>query len=259
MTSASAATSGACRTSWARPTPTPPSAWPTPRARTTSPPCRTWCWPRAACWPAQGRQRRPDRLCHRPARRLADHQRPLRRAAGRPAQDHGGLCRRGQRLRRQASGQGQAGPPAADRPRHRGRLRLQAAVLLRPGRRTEAPDFTGSPPAAGQGLEWAGHAPSRSADGATRLLVNSHQPYTGPVAWYEAVVESGQGWHVAGGFFPGAPFMLHGHNATLGWANTVSKPDLVDIYRLTINPRTRTSTAWTASGRTSTSAMPPCA
>ena len=50
------------------------------------------------------------------------------------------------------------------------------------------------------------------------------------------MVESGEGWHVAGGFFPGAPFMLHGHNANLGWANTVSKPDLVDIYRLTLNP-----------------------
>ncbi|HZL00808.1 MAG TPA: acylase [Caulobacteraceae bacterium] len=79
-------------------------------------------------------------------------------------------------------------------------------------------------------------APSRSADGATRLLVNSHQPYAGPVAWYEAVLQSGQGWHVAGGFFPGTPFMLHGHNAHLGWANTVNDPKLVDIYRLTINP-----------------------
>ncbi|WP_374348879.1 acylase [Phenylobacterium sp.] len=79
-------------------------------------------------------------------------------------------------------------------------------------------------------------APSRSADGATRLLVNSHQPYSGPVAWYEAVLESGQGWHVAGGFFPGSPFMLHGHNAHLGWANTVNKPDLIDVYRLTLNP-----------------------
>ena len=79
-------------------------------------------------------------------------------------------------------------------------------------------------------------APSRSADGATRLLVNSHQPYTGPVAWYEAVLDSGEGWHVAGGFFPGSPFMLHGHNAHLGWANTVNKPDLVDVYHLTINP-----------------------
>ena len=79
-------------------------------------------------------------------------------------------------------------------------------------------------------------APWRSADGATRLLVNSHQPYAGPVAWYEAVLESGEGWHVAGGFFPGSPFMLHGHNAHLGWANTVNDPKLVDVYRLTINP-----------------------
>jgi len=79
-------------------------------------------------------------------------------------------------------------------------------------------------------------APSRSADGATRLLVNSHQPYTGPVAWYEAVLQSDEGWHVAGGFFPGSPFMLHGHNEHLGWANTVDSPDLADVFRLIINP-----------------------
>lgn len=94
--------------------------------------------------------------------------------------------------------------------------------------KTPAPDK--SPPKGSNGLAVA---PSRSADGATRLLVNSHQPYEGPVAWYEAVLESGEGWHVAGGFFPGSPFMLHGHNATLGWASTVNKPDLVDVYKLT--------------------------
>jgi acyl-homoserine-lactone acylase len=79
-------------------------------------------------------------------------------------------------------------------------------------------------------------APSRSSDGATRLLVNSHQPYTGPVAWYEAVIETKQGWHVAGGFFPGSPFMLHGHNAHLGWANTVNNPNLSTVYQLKIDP-----------------------
>jgi acyl-homoserine-lactone acylase len=79
-------------------------------------------------------------------------------------------------------------------------------------------------------------APSRSSDGATRLLVNSHQPYIGPVAWYEAVIETKQGWHVAGGFFPGSPFMLHGHNAHLGWANTVNNPNLSTVYQLAINP-----------------------
>jgi acyl-homoserine-lactone acylase len=80
-------------------------------------------------------------------------------------------------------------------------------------------------------------AASKSADGATRLLVNSHQPYLGQVAWYEAVLDSGEGWHVAGGFFPGAPFMLHGHNAHLGWANTVNGPNLSTVYRLEVNPK----------------------
>jgi penicillin amidase/acyl-homoserine-lactone acylase len=79
-------------------------------------------------------------------------------------------------------------------------------------------------------------AASKSADGATRLLVNSHQPYVGPVAWYEAVLDSGEGWHVAGGFFPGSPFMLHGHNAHLGWANTVNDPNLSTVYELAVNP-----------------------
>jgi penicillin amidase/acyl-homoserine-lactone acylase len=86
------------------------------------------------------------------------------------------------------------------------------------------------------GSNGAAVGPRRNADGATRLLVNSHQPYAGPVSWYEAVLQSDEGWHVAGGFFPGSPFMLHGHNEHLGWANTVNNPDLADVYRLTINP-----------------------
>ncbi|MDE3116324.1 MAG: penicillin acylase family protein, partial [Pseudomonadota bacterium] len=96
---------------------------------------------------------------------------------------------------------------------------------------------TGGKPAPEIGSNGAAVAPSRSADGATRLLVNSHQPYSGAVAWYEAVLQSQQGWHVAGGFFPGSPFMLHGFNEHLGWANTVNAPDLVDLYRLKINPK----------------------
>jgi acyl-homoserine-lactone acylase len=86
------------------------------------------------------------------------------------------------------------------------------------------------------GSNGAAVGPRRNADGATRLLVNSHQPYAGAVSWYEAVLQSDEGWHVAGGFFPSSPFMLHGHNEHLGWANTVNDPDLADVYRLTINP-----------------------
>jgi penicillin amidase/acyl-homoserine-lactone acylase len=80
-------------------------------------------------------------------------------------------------------------------------------------------------------------APSRSDDGYTRLLVNSHQPLTGPVAWYEARVKTDEGWDMAGSTFPGAPVILHGHGPTLGWASTVNKPDLVDVYQLTLNPK----------------------
>lgn len=79
-------------------------------------------------------------------------------------------------------------------------------------------------------------APRRSADGATRLLVNSHQPWTGPVAWYEAHVKSEEGWEAVGGLFPGAPVILHGHNRRLGWAHTVNRPDLVDVYALAMHP-----------------------
>lgn len=79
-------------------------------------------------------------------------------------------------------------------------------------------------------------AANRSAERATRLAVNSHQPYAGPVAWYEVVLQSEEGWHMAGGVFPGAPVVGHGHNENLGWANTVNHPDLTDVYSLTVNP-----------------------
>ncbi|MEM1086941.1 MAG: acylase [Pseudomonadota bacterium] len=79
-------------------------------------------------------------------------------------------------------------------------------------------------------------APTRSTDGTTRLLINSHQPMTGPVAWWEAHTISEEGLDITGGLFPGTPVILHGFNQHLGWANTVSKPDLTDIYRLEVSP-----------------------
>ncbi|MBY0520125.1 MAG: penicillin acylase family protein [Sphingomonas sp.] len=78
-------------------------------------------------------------------------------------------------------------------------------------------------------------APKRSADGFTRLVSNSHQPYRGGVAWYELVVHSKQGWDFAGATFPGAPYPLLGHNKILGWTNTVNRPDLIDIYKLVLD------------------------
>jgi penicillin amidase/acyl-homoserine-lactone acylase len=79
-------------------------------------------------------------------------------------------------------------------------------------------------------------APPRSADGWTRLVVNSHQPWEGPVAWYEAHLRSDTGWEMAGGLFPGTPLVLHGHNRHLGWAHTVNEPDLIDVFELELDP-----------------------
>jgi len=78
--------------------------------------------------------------------------------------------------------------------------------------------------------------PSRTANGETFLNVNSHQPWDGPVAWYEAHLHSEEGWDMTGGTFPGSPLLFLGHNRHLGWAHTVNSPDLIDTYVLDINP-----------------------
>src|SRR5690606_16696062 len=44
------------------------------------------------------------------------------------------------------------------------------------------------------GSNTLGVSNKRSADGGTYLAINSHQPYTGPVAWYETHLHSEDGW-----------------------------------------------------------------
>uniref|UniRef100_UPI0035CBFDBE penicillin acylase family protein n=1 Tax=uncultured Sphingomonas sp. TaxID=158754 RepID=UPI0035CBFDBE len=91
-------------------------------------------------------------------------------------------------------------------------------------------------PATGEAMPNGSNAfvvgPKRSADGFTRVVSNSHQPWKGPVAWYELSVQSGTGWHFSGATFPGVPFPVLGHNEHLGWTNTVNRPDLTDVYKL---------------------------
>jgi acyl-homoserine-lactone acylase len=80
--------------------------------------------------------------------------------------------------------------------------------------------------------------PEKSAadgNGPTTLISNAHQPLRGGVAWYELVVESEEGWHFAGANFPGSPFPFLGHNRHLGWTNTVNRPDMTDVYELTLD------------------------
>ncbi len=110
---------------------------------------------------------------------------------------------------------------------------------LRPESAGALPDAPNVTPAGAAALEKGSNAfaiaPSRSADGATRLVSNAHQPWSGGVAWYEAVVHSDEGWDFAGALFAGSPFPLLGHNRTLGWTNTVNRPDLIDVYELNLD------------------------
>ena len=80
---------------------------------------------------------------------------------------------------------------------------------------------------------------NKTSDGKTRLVINSHQPLEGPVAWYEAHISSDEGWNMMGGLFPGAPFVFVGFNESLGWGMTVNGPDLTDAFKLTINPENK--------------------
>jgi len=78
--------------------------------------------------------------------------------------------------------------------------------------------------------------PSRSANQATRVCINSHQPWTGPVTWYEAHLISEEGQNLYGGLFPGSPVIFLGHNENIAWGHTVNQPDLVDVFKLELNP-----------------------
>ena len=79
-------------------------------------------------------------------------------------------------------------------------------------------------------------SPLRTADGGTYLAVNSHQDWEGPTTWYEVHIHSEEGWNTTGATFPGVPAVIHGHNEVLGWAFTVNKPDLADVFVMELNP-----------------------
>jgi acyl-homoserine-lactone acylase len=74
--------------------------------------------------------------------------------------------------------------------------------------------------------------PSRTTTGESFLGINSHQPLDGPVAWYEAHLQSDEGTNILGGLFPGGLCIFLGVNEHLGWAHTVNNMDKIDVYKL---------------------------
>jgi len=77
---------------------------------------------------------------------------------------------------------------------------------------------------------------NKTSTGESFLAINAHQPQEGPVAFYEAHLQSEQGWNMLGGLFPGGCLIFHGTNENLGWAHTVNYQDKIDVYQLEINP-----------------------
>ena len=77
---------------------------------------------------------------------------------------------------------------------------------------------------------------NRTSNHKTFLAINSHQPLSGPLSWYEVHLHSAEGWNMLGGTFPGGVTIFHGVNDSLGWAHTVSFADMDDIYQLRMHP-----------------------
>ena len=77
---------------------------------------------------------------------------------------------------------------------------------------------------------------TKTTTGENFLAINAHQPQEGPVAFYEAHLQSEQGWNILGGLFPGGCLIFHGTNENLGWAHTVNYQDKIDVYQLEMNP-----------------------
>ncbi len=78
--------------------------------------------------------------------------------------------------------------------------------------------------------------PSRTTTGEAFLAINAHQPVEGPTAFYEAHLQSEEGWNMLGGLFPGGCLIFHGTNENLGWAHTVNNQDKIDVFQLEMNP-----------------------
>ncbi len=78
---------------------------------------------------------------------------------------------------------------------------------------------------------------AKTTTGETFLNINSHQPLEGPVAWYEAHLQSEEGWNIIGGLFPGGCLVFHGTNEHLGWAHTVNHQDKIDVFKLDLKSK----------------------
>ncbi len=76
-----------------------------------------------------------------------------------------------------------------------------------------------------------------SEDGNTYLVINPHNDFQGRYTWYEASINSKQGYKMHGALFPGGVHIFVGHNDKLAWTHTFNYNDLVDVYQLEMHPK----------------------
>jgi len=106
----------------------------------------------------------------------------------------------------------------------------QALIRIFNNNEWEAPELNK------KGSNAAAVSPSKTTTGEAFLLINAHQPNTGPQAFYEAHICSEEGLNILGGLLAGGPCILHGVNENLGWAHTVNFCDRLDEFQLEMNP-----------------------
>jgi acyl-homoserine-lactone acylase len=106
----------------------------------------------------------------------------------------------------------------------------QALIRIFNNREWEAPELNK------KGSNSSAVGSSKTTTGEAFLLINAHQPNTGPQAFYEAHICSEEGLNVMGGLLAGGPCILHGVNENLGWAHTVNYCDRLDEFQLEMNP-----------------------
>lgn len=106
----------------------------------------------------------------------------------------------------------------------------QALFRIFNNREWEAPELDK------KGSNSAAISSSKTTSGEAFLLINAHQPNTGPQSFYEAHLCSEEGLNITGGLLAGGPCILHGVNENLGWAHTVNYCDRLDEFQLEMNP-----------------------
>lgn len=91
-------------------------------------------------------------------------------------------------------------------------------------------------PAGSNGLAFA---PSKTKDGKTYMVSNSHQPLRSYLSWYEVHVQSEEGWNFLGATFAGGVTPFVGTNEHLGWTHCVNYNNYSDVYKLEMNPKNK--------------------